>query len=270
MNVFVAFGYPPILRGFLILLVAGSLFPLTGVFVLRLNLITLRFMLMHGTLLGGAIALGLGVDPLILGIAIDCALVIAIMYLSRSTGLNVGHITTFFMVLTIGLAFAVIYRTGVAAKDALSILWGNLFALSGYDLFFTALFAAASLLFVLLFYRPLKAILFSREIAFSSGVHERLLYNAILLLTGLTIAFAMKLIGALLLDAILLLPAIVASFFARSTKQMFLYAGLVGFLSSMLGFFASLALDIPASSSVTIVAALILGAGFLVHRMARK
>ena len=270
MSIINAFSYPPIIRGFLILLVAGSLFPLTGVFILRLNLITMRFMLMHGTLLGGALALGFGLDPLLLGIVIDLLLVLAIAYFSRSTGLNLGYITTFFMVLTIGLAFAVIYRTGVPAKDALSILWGNLFALSRRDLYATAGFSLLSLLFVLFMFRRLKAILFHREIAFSTGVNERLLYNVILVLTGLTIAFAMKLIGALLLDAILLLPAIVSSFFARSTRELFLFAGVAGFVCSIVGFFLSLAIDIPASSAVTIVAAIILVIGFLVKRMVKK
>ena len=52
-----AFSYPPILKGFIVLLLAGCFFPLTGIFVLKLNLIPLRFTLMHGTLLGGAAAL---------------------------------------------------------------------------------------------------------------------------------------------------------------------------------------------------------------------
>lgn len=270
MNILAAFSYQPIVRGFLILLVAGSLFPLTGVFVLRLNLITMRFMLMHGTLLGGALALGFGLDPLLLGIAIDLILVFAIAYLSRSTGLTLGYITTFFMVLTIGLAFVVIYRTGVPAKDALGILWGNLFALSRRDLYATAGFSLLSLLFVLFMFRRLKAVLFHREIAFSTGVNERLLYNVILVLTGLTIAFAMKLIGALLLDAILLLPAIVSSFFARSTRELFLFASITGLICSVAGFFLSLAIDIPASSAVTIIAAVILAIGFYVRRFVGK
>ncbi len=269
MSVLRALSYPPILRGLLILLVAGSLFPLTGVFVVRLNLITLRFMLMHGTLLGGAIALGFGLDPLSLGIAIDVLLVLAVAWFSRSSGLNAGYLTTFFMVITIGLAFAVIYRTGVPAKDALSILWGSLFALRETDLILTLAFSLASLLFVLLLYRRLKAVLFDREVAYSSGVPERVIYNAILVITGLTIAFAMKLIGALLLDSILLLPALVASFFARSSRGMFLLAAAVGFFCSLAGFFVSLAVDIPASSGVTIVAALTLGGGFVVRRLSR-
>ena len=55
MNVIQAFSYPPILRGFVALVLAGCFFPLAGVFILRLNLVTLRFTLMHAALLGAAI-----------------------------------------------------------------------------------------------------------------------------------------------------------------------------------------------------------------------
>ena len=52
MNIAQAFSYPPILRGFLALVIAGCFFPAAGVFILRLNLVTLRFTLMHAALLG--------------------------------------------------------------------------------------------------------------------------------------------------------------------------------------------------------------------------
>ena len=57
MNIVQALSYPPILRGFLALILAGCFFPLAGVFILRLNLVTLRFTLMHAALLGAAIGL---------------------------------------------------------------------------------------------------------------------------------------------------------------------------------------------------------------------
>ncbi len=270
MTVLSYLGYAPILRGFLVLLLAGTLFPLTGVFVLRLNLITLRFMLMHGTLLGGAIALGFGFEPLYLSIAINLVLILAVSRVSRVTGKNVGHITTFFMVLTIGLAFAVMYRMNVPAKDTLSILWGNLYALSNTDALISAGFSIGILAIVVWLFRPLKAVIFSREVAFTSGVREGALHNLILILTGLTIAFAMKLIGALLLDALLLLPALIATFYARSVKGLFFLASFFGFISSLSGFFVSLALDIPASSSVSIMAALLLGIGALIKLIRSK
>lgn len=263
-------SYPPILRGFLVLLLAGSMFPLAGVFVVRLNLITLRFMLMHGTLLGGAVALALGIDPLILGVAVNAALIIAVSRVHRRTGQNLGHIVTFFMVLTIGLAFAVIYKANVPAKDTLAILWGNLYALSNFEAIVTGVFAIGITTFVAVAFPRLRALLFDREIAFASGIDTDLLYNLILMVVGLTVAFAMNLIGALLLDALLILPAVLASFLARSTRVLFVLSSAFGALSSVLGFVLSVGIDIPASSGVTIVAALLLGAGAVFRAVSKN
>lgn len=266
MSILAALSYLPIARALVVLLVAGTVFPLTGVFVLRLNLVTLRFTLMHGTMLGAAIALAVGGDQILFAAAVNVALVALIAFSGRRSGLGAGTLTTFLMVTTIGLAFVVIYRFGVPAKDTLAILWGNLYALTPADALVTVGFAAATLGFVLPLFRQLRALLFSPDVAFSAGMDSVLLHRAVLLLVGLTVAFAVRLVGALLLDALLLLPAIVASFYARSTRQLFLLASLAGLVSSAAGFLLSLWLDIPASSAVTVVAAAILGVGFLLKR----
>ena len=270
MDLIQALSYPPILRGFAALLLAGCFFPLAGVFVLRLNLITLRFTLMHAALLGAAVGLALRIDPLLSGLAMDIITIAAIARVARESGLTLGYVATFFMVLTIGLAFAVIYKAGVPAKDAFGILWGSIYSLSRMDLLFVALFALAILLFVTLLFPRVSAVLFHREIAWASGVREPALTTIILLFVGVSVALLMQLIGALLLDSILLLPAIVASFTARSTRGFFLQACIIGGLCSAAGFFCSLALDVPASSAVTVIAACLLGAGLIYRRFSRR
>ena len=266
-ELFSYFAYAPVARGFLALTAAGVSFPLIGVFVLRLNLVPLRFALMHGALLGGAAALASGIDPLAAGIAVDLALVFVISPLSRRSGLRESHVSTLFMVLTVGLAFAVVYKADVPAQDAFSIFWGSLYALTRLDLALVASFSVLIAGFVAVQFRRITAVLYSREIAFTSGVPERALTNAIMALTGVTVAFGMKLIGALLLDSILLLPAIAATFFARSVKGLFVIASAAGLVSAAIGFFVSLAFDLPASSAVTVVSALLLCAGILLRRL---
>jgi zinc transport system permease protein len=268
-NALAALQYGPILRALVVLLVAGCVFPLSGVFVLRLNLVTLRFSLMHGTMLGAAIALAIGADQVLLAAAVNVALVALVAIFGKKSGLGASTLTTFLMVTTIGLAFVVIYRSGVPAKDTLAILWGNLFALRPMDAVLTGVFAAATLGFVLPMFRRLRALLFSSEVAFSAGIGAEALQRSVLVLVGLTVAFAVRLVGALLLDALLLLPAIVATYFARSTKQLFILASAAGLVSSALGFFLSLWLDIPASSAVTVVSAAILAVGFVARRRMR-
>ncbi len=263
-------SYAPIFRGFLALVIAGCFFPMAGVFVLRLNLVTLRFTLMHAALLGAAIGLALHIDPLFAGLALDVIAIIAIARVARESGLTLGYAATFFMVLTIGLAFAVIYKAGVPSKDAFSVLWGSIFSLTRLDLALTAAYALAILLFVAGLFPRVSAVLFHREIAFASGVNEKSLTTVILLFVGISVALLMKLIGALLLDSILLLPAIIASFTARSTRGFFFHACAAGALCSVAGFFASLALDVPASSAVTVIAACLLGAALAYKRIARR
>lgn len=241
MNFAQALSYPPILRGFLALVIAGCFFPMAGVFILRLNLVTLRFTLMHAALLGAAIGLALHVDPLFAGLVLDLVAIVAIARVARESGLTLGYVATFFMVFTIGLAFAVIYKAGVPSKDAFAVLWGSVYSLTSVDLLFTSAYALAIVLFVTTLFPRVSAVLFNREIAFASGVDEGSLTTVILLFVGVSVALLMKLIGALLLDSILLLPAIIASFTARSARGFFFQACAVGAFCSITGFFSSLA-----------------------------
>ncbi|HET6450497.1 MAG TPA: metal ABC transporter permease [Spirochaetia bacterium] len=270
MNLIQALSYPPILRGLIALVLAGCFFPLAGVFILRLNLVTLRFTLMHAALLGAAIGLALHVDPLLAGLALDLVAIAAIARVARQSGLTLGYVSTFFMVLTIGLAFAVIYKAGVPAKDAFGILWGSIYSLSRVDLALIGFYCVAIVLFVTLLFPRVSAVLFHREIAWASGVSEASLTTVILLFVGVSVALLMQLIGALLLDSILLLPAIVASFHARSTRGFFLQSALIGAFCSLTGFVASFALDVPASSAVTVIAACLLGIGLVYRRFSRR
>jgi zinc transport system permease protein len=66
----------PIMKGLILLIVAGIAFPVTGVYLLRLNLLLLRFMLMHGAILGGAVALAFHLSPFITTIVVSLILVL--------------------------------------------------------------------------------------------------------------------------------------------------------------------------------------------------
>lgn len=262
--------FPPILRGAVVLLVAGAIFPLVGVFVLRLNLITLRFALMHSSLLGSAVALAAGINPLAAGMVANTILVATVATAGGRSGQNAGHLTTFFMVFTIGLAFAILYRFDVPARESLGLLWGNIFALTHTDAVVTTIFACLIVLFVGANFRRITAVLYDREVAFSAGINERAVHTAILFAVGFTITLVMGLIGALLLDALLILPALIAGYGARSTRALFVRASLWGALISVSGLIFAIEIDIPASSGVTLIGATVLGVIALVTRKERR
>lgn len=269
MNPFEAISVAPIARGLAAVLIAGASLPLAGVLVLRLELVTLRFTLMHGALLGAAAALAVGVDPLVLGLAVDLVLVMTLAPIAKAAGLRMGYVSAFLMVIAIGAAAAVIYRAEVPAPAVFAVLWGDLFALSRADLIAVAVFGAALAAFVAVAHRRIAALLFDREVAASSGVAVARMRAAVMLAVGCAVAFAMKLIGALLLDAILLLPAITAAALARSVRGMFLLAAAAGVAVAAAGFAVALVVDLPASAGVTLAAALLLPAAIAARRRSR-
>jgi len=247
----------PILKGLILLIVAGFAFPVTGVYLLRLNLLPLRFMLMHGAILGGAIAMSFSLNPFVTTILVNLGLVLLMTKASRSLRIDAGYISTFFMVISISLAFILIYKFDVQAKDTLTLLWGSLYTSSWSEVIVVGLFSCLLIFFQIFYYRKLQAFFFDREIAYTSGVNERYLYYAIVLLTALTVAMAMKIIGALLLDALLLLPALIATFHAKSLRGVLVWSSLWGGIFAICGFFTALLLDIPASSAIAAFASIV-------------
>ena len=256
----------PIMKGLILLIIAGISFPITGVYLLRLNLLPLRFMLMHGAILGGALALSFQWSPFVTTIIVNLILVLLMTKVSRSLKADAGYISTFFMVISISLAFILVYKFNVQAKDTLSILWGSLYTSSWIEVIAVGLFAFLLIMFQVFYYRKLQAFFFDREIAYTSGVNEQFLYYSIVLLTAMTVAMAMKIIGALLLDALLLLPALIATFHAKSLRGVLVWSSLWGCFFAIGGFFISLLFDIPASSAIAALASIVFVVIFIIRR----
>ena len=249
--------YPPVLRGFLILLIAGTAFPITGVYLLRMNLLPLRFMLMHGAILGGAIALSFHLNSFWTTLAVNLILVWFMSHSARSLGTDTGYISTFIMVASIGLAFVFIYVYDVPSKDAMGLLWGSLYTLTNVELWSCIILACVIILLQFIKRRQLKAFFFDPSIAYTSGVNESAIYYTVILLTAFTVALAMRLIGALLLDAIIILPALIAVLHAKSHGKVIIFSCLWGAVFSILGFFIALWIKIPTSSAIALLATLV-------------
>ncbi len=240
------------------ILFAGIAFPLIGVFIISLNLIPLRFAMMHVALLGGGIGLFLEVDPLFPGLLLCGLASLALGPISERAKIGLGTASGFFMTLTLALAFILFSRGNIHVIQAFNILWGNVLSLTKGDLVLIAVISLLIVGLVVLFFKEIQAILYDREVALGVGIPERGLYYVIVFVLGLSIAVSMRMIGALLIDAFVLLPAMAASFISRSLKQMFLLSSFFGLVSGLSGLWFSFLLDIPTSSTIILAGSLII------------
>jgi ABC-type Mn2+/Zn2+ transport system permease subunit len=259
MTWFEALRYPFLQHAIIGVVFAGIAFPLIGVFIISLNLVPLRFAMMHMALLGGAVGLFLKIDPMFLGLLFCGASSLALGPLSERMKLGLGTVSGYFMTLTLALAFFLIYKGNIPVLQAFSILWGNILSLTLWDLVIVVSLSLLILVVVLLFFKEIQTILYDREIALAVGIPERRFYFLIVFVLGLSIAVSMRMIGALLIDAFVLLPAIAATMIARSLKQMFLLSSAFGLVSGISGLYFSFVFDIPSSSTIIVV-----GSGIIV------
>ena len=247
----------PVARGLLAMAIAGLAFPAAGVMVLRLNLIPMRYMLMHGVILAGAISLALNVNTLAISVVLNLILVLLMLRLTKDTRFGFGLSSATAMVFTMAAASLVMHIWDVPAKDTLQLLWGSPFALSWTDISALIALAIIIVLYMFMSFRTISALFFDQEIASSLGMRIRFHHTFMVTLIALVIALAMKLLGALLIDALLILPVLVASKRSESLKRLVLSACIIGFFVSTLGYLLAIYTDMPPSGTIALLSALI-------------
>lgn len=243
----------PILFGLIGMVISGISFPVAGVIVVENGLISMRYMLMHGVILGGVAAVVLDIPVLAAVIPVNIILVLIMVHMNNR-GRSLSSSGAAMMVCTMGLASLFSHIADVPAKDMLEVLWGSPFALTKVDLILLALLAVLTVLYVVVFFRPVSMIFFDKETAGSLGVRVSLHNTAMIMLAALTVSVAMRVLGALLIDVLLVLPVVAVEKKAESLKELFIKSSLSGLFLSLAGYFLALLFNLPVSGTLALLA----------------
>lgn len=159
---------------------------------------------------------------------------------------------------SIGMAIGIIFvsLTPGFKADLMSYLFGSLLAVSGSDLQIMALIAALVIVFVVLLYRSLQAISFDETFSTIRNLPVAALYLVMLVMIGLTVVVAMRIVGLIMVIAMLTIPPATANLFLKDMKGMMLLSIGLGWLFSIIGLILSFALNLQAGSIIILVAAL--------------
>ncbi|KAB3532768.1 metal ABC transporter permease [Alkaliphilus pronyensis] len=258
MNIIEFLKVPIFQRALIASILAGGTMSLLGIVIVVFNMTTIRFALMHFGLLGGAIGLALGANPLTVAIAAIALASLLFGPLSDRLKLDTGLIGAFFMTGSIAIAFLLFYKAGVPALDVFSLFTGSILTLTSNDLLFICVLALIIVLFYVIFYKEIQLIFYDSDQAEWLGVPTKKIRNALLFLTGLSIGVAMKIVGALLIDALILLSAMSAMRLAKNFKQLILLTSLFGILTTTGGLLFSMVFDFPSGATITLTGVLIL------------
>jgi len=249
-----------VLAGLGVALVAGPL----GCFVVWRRMAYFGDTLSHAGLMGVALGLVLGLDPAV-GMAAAALIVGLLLFalqhqhrLPADTLLGILSHTA----LAAGL-IAVSFMESVRV-DLMGYLFGDILAVTTTDLawiYGAGVLILAALTFV---WRPLVAMTVHADMAAveqAGGMRERLVF---MLLTALTVAIAMKVVGILLVTALLIIPAAAARRFAASPEAMAVGTVIAGGLAVVAGIAASFSWDLPSGPAIVMAASTLFAASLAV------
>lgn len=249
------------------LLMASAALPIVGVFIIGLDIVTVRFAMMHLALLGVAVGLLTGLDPTVCALVVCAGAGASLAPLAGRHGGLSGPMALL-MTMSIAAALLVLSISGVNATGAFELLWGSLLAIRPRDLVLLAVLSATVFAVYLRLRRPLALLLFDIELAQCSGVPVQALTTLLLVLIAVAVVGALPLTGALLVDAVTLLPALAARNVARSFGAMIAAAMLFGLFGNALGFVAALLFDLPPGPMLVIASGAVTLSTFVVRRTA--
>ncbi|WP_405679730.1 metal ABC transporter permease [Streptomyces xanthophaeus] len=253
----------PVRRAAAALLLAAVGLPVIGVVIVGLDIMPVRFAMMHVALLGIATGLLTGLDPMLCAL-VACALAGAGVAPLARTPDGLSGAMGLLMSLAIAAALLLLSVSGVNASGAFALLWGSILSVGTADLIVLGLLAVAVPGLFWWKRRELALLLHDRELAQCSGVPAGPLTLVLLVLVAVAVAGAIKLTGSLLVDALTLLPALAARRLGTSLKSITLWAVGIGVTVNLTGFLLALWLDWPPGPVLVLTAGTVVLAVHLV------
>jgi manganese/iron transport system permease protein len=218
----------------------------------------------HAAFAGAIIGVVLGINPLVSSIFLALLSASLIGPLAERTSLDPNMSLGVIFAGVLGVAFLSMGFVKGPKSDVLQYIWGNILTVSTQDILLMSVVGIVVLSCVILFYKEIQSVLFSREIAASVGIHEKPIYYGVLFAVGLVICLNLNTIGGLLIFSLIINPAAAAYQLTYRLKNLFLLSAFFGTMVCLLGLVVSYVLNVPSGAAIIVVSSMLLGLAVVV------
>ncbi len=252
-----------LLAGTGVALIAGPL----GCFIVWRRMAYFGAALSHSALLGVALGILIGIEP-IYTVAVFCVvLALAIFKLQRYRMLATDTLLSILAHGALALGLVVVAFMEQVRMDLMAYLFGDILAVGWADV--ALMFAVAVVVLAWLAYtwRDLIAATVNRDLAIVEGIAVERIELGFVVVVAAVIALGMKAVGVLLVVSLLTIPAAAARAWSATPERMAVGAVAVGVVSSGLGVMGSYWWDAPAGPMIVIWTCIFFVAGLLGARL---
>jgi zinc transport system permease protein len=237
-------------------LLVGVVASLLGVFVVLRRSAFFGDAIAHASLAGVALGVLTGLPPLLPAAGVGIGIGLGLNRVEKKSRLGVDTILGFVLPFFMALGLLLLAFSPGFQPELLSYLFGNILAVGPESLWIIAAIAVGVVPVLLAMRRPLIFATFDPDGARVSGIRVDGLLTLYHVLLALVVIASLKIVGIILVNALLVIPAATAKLLARSLKQMFVLAPVIGVASVLVGLFASYSFDMPSGPAIAVVAGL--------------
>ncbi len=235
---------------FLISLVA----PILGLFLILRRQSLMADTLSHISLAGVALGMLIGANPTWTNILIVVIAAIILEYL-RMIYRTYSEISIAIM-MSGGMAVALVLMSLSDGGTTISIdqfLFGSIVTISQAQVWMLLFLTVTIVGLYFIFRKPMYILTFDEETAFTSGLPVQAMSILFNILTGVTIAVIMPIVGALLVSAILILPAAISMRLSKSFTGVILIGIGIAIFGMVSGLISSYQYGTPPGATITLI-----------------
>ncbi len=257
--------------------VAGASTGMLGVYIIGMRIPFLGVCVSHAALAGAVFGSLFGLSgPMLLVPALAGAIVTAMllgMLEPETTRININVLMGLLFTLSMGLAFlgiGLFDKFDMSDNNVRNLLWGSLIYCRWSHVALMSAVAAVQVAFVVLFYKEMRAIMFSRFHAAAAGVHVTFVWTIFLVLTAAVLTVNFQTIGGLMIYSLMANPAAAAFLLVKGHGRALGVAMLLGAASGLGGFVISAVADLPTGAMIVIFSSTLVGLSAVVNYWRRR
>ncbi|MDG2150542.1 MAG: iron chelate uptake ABC transporter family permease subunit [Planctomycetota bacterium] len=232
-------------------LIAGTLLPLLGMWVVLQRVVFLGVTLAQVAAAGVALGLILNLPSLPFGMAVTLGLVTLVGSRQRLTRLGDAALGAGFCVAS-ALSLLFISRSASDLDEVNHVLYGNLIYAAPEAVWTVGITLAACATIIVIFFKELLFTSFDAESAAALGMRARGWQLLLFLVLALALSVSMRTTGSLLSFAMLVLPPLAALRLRVGLRTTFTLSAVLGFLGTLAGLALAVSADLHVESSITI------------------
>ncbi|GEL65969.1 metal ABC transporter permease [Marinilactibacillus psychrotolerans] len=235
---------------FLISLIA----PILGLFLILRRQSLMADTLSHVSLAGVALGMLIGVNPTVTNILVVVAIAILLEYL-RLIYRSYSEISIAIL-MSGGMAVALVLmglNGGGATLTVDQFLFGSIVTISQEQVWMLLTLTIIIGILYSIFRKPMYILTFDEDTAFTAGLPIKLMSILFNVLTGVTIAVIMPIVGALLVSAILILPAAISMRLSKSFTGVILIGIVIAVFGMITGLISSYQYGTPPGATITLI-----------------